>query len=308
MILPTIGLMGSAVLPLDSLNILAPYWVVAGGAGLCSVGVSSFVRGKSRIDGWASVFGLVYYLIFAVILFGPLGEQAASVAFAKEAPAIKLIAFNIRKTNKHTAQAAKWILIQSPDIVLLFEADLEGATLTRLLRPNYPFQYDCRGDGRCSTIVLSRRPATMVNYHATGDTENRKSLSSLTAKFQVSGSAVSITAVHLPRPWPLGDPYPLASQLPDFTDIFDGHRIIAGDFNNPPWTFAMQNLAHDMQLRLASGVARTWPVMSYIPPVLPLDQLYLGKCMRVWSAKVGPELGSDHRPIVAELRIMPCDA
>jgi endonuclease/exonuclease/phosphatase (EEP) superfamily protein YafD len=306
-ILPMIGLMGSVILPLDSLNIFAPYWVAAGCAGLGWVGVSSFVQGQSRIVGWVAVAGLAFYVTFVVIIFGPLRESPSSFAPAKEVSAIKLVSFNVRKTNEHTARAAKWISAQSPDVIVLLEGNLAGTGLARLLRKNYPFQYDCRGDGRCSTVLLSRRPATAINYRATGDTENRKSLSSLTASFLMSGAAVSVTAVHLPRPWPLGEPSILAGQLSDATDIFDGHRIVAGDFNNPPWTFAMQNLAHDMRLTLASGAKRTWPAMLSVPAVLPLDQIYLGNCLQAMSVKTGPDLGSDHLPIIAELRMMTCD-
>lgn len=306
-VLLIMALLGSDVSKLDSVNIASPIWLPVGGIILLWIVVSSFWKNRSVAMGYLASVVLGGYIVFSLILARPFAESGG-YGLPTGRASIKMVVFNAKKDNQSASYAAQWIAAQSPDFVILLEADERGSDIPRLLLADLPHQYDCRGDGGCSTMLLSRRPAKSVRYHARGDTENRKTLSALTANIAIEGRAISVTAVHLPRPWPLGDPRKYMSELAGSTDIFDGARITAGDFNNAPWTFAMQGLAHDMRLRLASGAISTWPTGFAIGTILPLDQIYLGNCIKAVSVSAGPDLGSDHLPVVADLQIEDCNA
>jgi endonuclease/exonuclease/phosphatase (EEP) superfamily protein YafD len=156
-------------------------------------------------------------------------------------------------------------------------------------------------------MILSRQPAQDVWHLSRGDPENRKALSAVTARFVVGGQELPITAVHLDRPWPQGAQERYLGVLNDAVATVGRRGIVAGDFNSAPWTFAMRRMAEAGELSLASGITGTWPADRLPHPLrLPLDQVYIGPCMTRDSVQHGPQLGSDHLPIVTDIIVGDC--
>ena len=302
-----IGIFGIDIAVADSLNIAAPLWVPLGLIASLLIAVNSYRARGFSIKTTFAVGLFCGYLAILILLIQPFLTKTGPENSTHENSILKIISFNLNKNNSSPATAAQWIIKQSPDIIVFLESDREAASVTKLLAPQFPVQYDCRGDGACSTVILLKSPPIEVEYHGKGDTENRKALSAVTAKIRAGDSLLSLTAVHLPRPWPLGEPRKYFNELVSNTDIFDGRRLLVGDFNNVPWSFSIQNLAANMQLRLASGATPTWPVDDVVPSLLALDQLYAGDCVSIISTRVGPPLGSDHLPVITELRVGSCD-
>ncbi|MEH6756666.1 MAG: endonuclease/exonuclease/phosphatase family protein [Parasphingorhabdus sp.] len=305
--LPLIGIFGVDISLADSLNIAAPLWIPVG---LIASLLIAFKGYRARGFSAKMIFeaGLFCgYFAFLILLIQPFLVKTELENNTHENTILKIISFNLNKNNSSPAKAAQWIIKQAPDAIVLLESDREGAKVAKLLARQFPVQYDCRGDGACSTVILLKSPAIEVKYHGVGDTENRKALSAVTAKIWVGDSPLSLTAVHLPHPWPLGEPRKYINELVSNTDIFDGRRLLVGDFNNVPWSFSMQNLAANMRLRLASGAAPTWSAIDAMRPLLALDQVYAGDCVNIISTSVGPPLGSDHLPVITEFWIGTCD-
>lgn len=81
--------------------------------------------------------------------------------------------------------------------------------------------------------------------------------------------------------------------------------VIGGDFNNPPRHGLSRTLAGQMTNcfeEVGWGPGWTFP-SSY--PVLRIDHLLVNKGFRPLHCWVGPEVGSDHRPLMAELAFNP---
>lgn len=70
--------------------------------------------------------------------------------------------------------------------------------------------------------------------------------------------------------------------------------IIAGDFNATPWSSAFA----DIDYKRATGLQPTWP-MRYFG--IPVDQVLVSEHWQVAQSKAGPDIGSDHLPIIAKL-------
>ena len=69
----------------------------------------------------------------------------------------------------------------------------------------------------------------------------------------------------------------------------------------------MRRVAGAGELRLASGPAGTWPAEGLAGGLrLPLDQVYVGPCMARQAVRRGPDLGSDHLPVVTDIVIGDC--
>jgi endonuclease/exonuclease/phosphatase (EEP) superfamily protein YafD len=81
-----------------------------------------------------------------------------------------------------------------------------------------------------------------------------------------------------------------------------GPVIVAGDFNVTRWSSKSASLRHAGLTDASYGKApgATWtrsnPLIS-----IPIDRmLYGGDGMHCDRFEIGPELGSDHRPLIAE--------
>jgi endonuclease/exonuclease/phosphatase (EEP) superfamily protein YafD len=78
--------------------------------------------------------------------------------------------------------------------------------------------------------------------------------------------------------------------------------IVVGDFNATPWSRAMTPL-YEVGLRdtmLGRGFSATW--RREIPMIaIPIDLILIGGRISTQQRWLGPDLGSDHRPVVAEL-------
>ena len=45
----------------------------------------------------------------------------------------------------------------------------------------------------------------------------------------------------------------------------------------------------------------TWPAFLPMPARIPIDHVMTGSGLRVVERTVGPDLGSDHRPVIATI-------
>lgn len=287
---------GGVFAPADSLNIAATVWWLPM---LAALGLMAIVRRRRA----TVLILLAGCLALGAILFAPLLTFPADRA---RAPTIRLVTYNMFRANAQAAEAVDWIVRQDADFVIVLEAAPFHHLALERLRRAYPFAYSCAGRGYCSTMLFSRQAAQDVWPLARGDADNRRALSALTARFDLGDGVLPITAVHLNRPWPLGDQ---ATQLPELADAVAtlGRRgVMAGDFNSSPWTFAMRRTSAIAELKLASGGGGTWPATMPALLRLPLDQVYVGSCITATAVRRGPALGSDHLPLVVDIAVGGC--
>jgi endonuclease/exonuclease/phosphatase (EEP) superfamily protein YafD len=109
-----------------------------------------------------------------------------------------------------------------------------------------------------------------------------------------------LVSVHLHWPWPYRQAEQLHTLLPLFAEL-EGPVVIAGDFNMVRWSAALS------QVRAAARVQNAGPVRaSYAGfgplALLPIDQVLAPQGGRV---RLRPELGSDHRGMLADLHVKP---
>ena len=299
-----LAFLGADIEMLDSINIAAPVWIVLA-LGYLLIRLMIDCRRGRRGSATLTALLAIGYSLFAILIFRPLWSGTGEVAATGDD--FRLVSFNINKDNPDQREVARWIEAQSADFVILLEARDRPGSVSRLLKARYPYQYDCRGDASCSTLILSRVPAVGVTLHAHGDTENRRSISALTARFTRGNDELAITATHMPRPWPMGLQASRLRELAAVATEPGRNQIVVGDFNNVPWTFLMNRLAVDMDLRLLSRAVPSWPTGG-LGAMVPIDNIYGRGCLGVVSLSRGPEIWSDHYPLVMTARTGGCSA
>jgi endonuclease/exonuclease/phosphatase (EEP) superfamily protein YafD len=217
---------------------------------------------------------------------------------------LKIITFNLWKENRNPALAARWIRNQKPDIVVLTEAASHAVGVPAMLSDVLPFRQTCRTGGRCSTLILSRiQPNRSVGL-GTGDIENRKGLSAALMGWSESFGGATVLGVHLARPYPVGAVGGIGDLRREIIGLNRDRLILAGDFNLTRSTFAMRQLLQEANLTEFPHTATTWPTGALGQVAFPLfdfDHIFVGCGWRIRSFERGPDLGSDHFPIVVTI-------
>jgi hypothetical protein len=94
-----------------------------------------------------------------------------------------------------------------------------------------------------------------------------------------------------------------ALAMPRWARTAGGSRlptVVAGDLNATPWSPAFNEL-DDLGLRRATGLAPTWPSALHGISGIPVDHVPASRHWRLVASGREPDLGSDHRPVIARL-------
>ena len=87
-----------------------------------------------------------------------------------------------------------------------------------------------------------------------------------------------------------------------------GPVIVTGDFNAPPASAPVRAYAAaglvDAHAAAGSGFGHTWPegTLPFFVPDVRIDAVWCGGGLVPVHSEVGPDTGSDHRPVLAVLR------
>lgn len=226
---------------------------------------------------------------------------------------LRLITANLGDRVSDGELAATCLASLDVDVIVLQEVgEHHRRLLAEALRPAFPHQR-WHPRGRRGKAVLSRYPITA---DALIDVSPRVTLQRVRIVPEPgSAPAVELLNVQLPATaagmgaWSAGrDPLlAFASQRSD--DV----RILAGDFNTSPWGGLLRELT-DLGFANAfsvtgCGAGCTFPLAGRyrgvpLPPLLRLDHVLVDPGHRVTAAEVAPDLGSDHLPLLVQIRLL----
>lgn len=83
----------------------------------------------------------------------------------------------------------------------------------------------------------------------------------------------------------------------------DSHpAVLAGDLNATPWSNAFHGI-DQMGLRRVTGLLPTWPAAGLGWMGIPIDHVLVSAHWTVVEVSRGPDLGSDHLPVVARIAL-----
>jgi endonuclease/exonuclease/phosphatase (EEP) superfamily protein YafD len=121
----------------------------------------------------------------------------------------------------------------------------------------------------------------------------------------VQGNPIELvlTHVHTPFAGAIHDRHfeALASVRPRLAD----RLAVCGDFNTVPWSESLRNFSSDADLRAIHGrfgLPGTWPAGALLLRV-PIDNCLLSDGVAVADSRVGPDIGSDHLPLIVDLAL-----
>ncbi len=126
------------------------------------------------------------------------------------------------------------------------------------------------------------------------------------AKIEVNGTTVTFAGAHLARPFYPKLQYADVVTLADFVRHQTGPLIVAGDFNLTPWTDKLTGFTQATGLERYNTFQFTWPLHFDGIDVLPFvatDNVFASPHFAKIATQAGPRLGSDHRPVIADIAL-----
>jgi len=79
--------------------------------------------------------------------------------------------------------------------------------------------------------------------------------------------------------------------------------IVVGDLNATPWSNAFSGLGHAGLLR-ATGLKPTWPAIGLGWMGIPIDHVLVTPHWSVMERQIGPNIGSDHLPVMVRIGLI----
>lgn len=256
---------------------------------------------------WSRTVAHAVILSIWLWLFGHL-LVAPQAPAAPRGPTLRVLGFNLGAGVAAHEQILELLRSVQADVVLLQELTLdEEGALGRDLVDLYPHR-DLHGLGIDGLGVFSRFPLLECELFRLDSRRPYQRVVLDSPKARTAILNVHPSLLHLlAGPWsPVGgDLEQLAQQT-----VADSPALLAGDFNateNMQLAAQLQSVGLSDAFREAgSGLGLTFPVfLRYrglpIPPAVRIDYVWTSAAFLCRSARVLPDAGSDHYPLLVEL-------
>lgn len=270
-----------------------PQYLALSAAGALVLGVA----GRRRV---AAALGLCA-LVNAVVLWPYLVPGARSSPEPRSALA-KALLVNVQTGNRDHGAVRALIAREAPDVIVLLEVDRTWLAALADLHRSHPFNVTSPRDDNFGIALFSRHPCLRCEVVPLGDA----GLPAVIGEF-ATGERFTVVGVHLVPPVGAGLARLQAEQFRALTERLanvKGPTLLLGDFNATPWSPRLDALLDGTRLRDAARgrwLWRTWPVG--MPPLgIPIDHALHSPGVTVVQHRRGPDVGSDHFPVIVGFR------
>ncbi len=269
-------------------------------AALVATAIAAAVR-RAALADLVGLIALVNLIVVAPALSG----------FRTSAPAgairLRVLAANVLTQNRDRVTLARLIERTGADVVVLLEVDRGWLDDLAPALTGYPARVEAPRTDNFGVAIYARTPFTRSRIVDVGHEVP-------VAVVELAPAAGGLTVIGA-HPVPPVSSTALALQRTQLDAIAalaaaaTGPCLLIGDLNATPWSAAFQRVVARSGLRDSRrgfGVQATFPSrLGWFG--IPIDHALVSPDLAVVDRRVGPPIGSDHRPIVIELAIGPSD-
>jgi endonuclease/exonuclease/phosphatase (EEP) superfamily protein YafD len=229
-------------------------------------------------------------------------QGGAEEATAGASRFLRVVTFNVWNENDRIDDIAKFLSDTDADLVVMQEMTADKwSKLRESLGSRYPYTI-----GDVGLVILSKHKIIENGRVDRGGFEPWNSLMLRWAVIEVNGTTVKFAGVHLARPFYPKLQYADVLTLVDFVRHQTGPLIVAGDFSLTPWTDKLRGFSEATGLKRYNSFHFTWPLhvrALTLPPFVAIDHVFASPGFAKIETRVGPRLGSDHRPVIADIAL-----
>jgi endonuclease/exonuclease/phosphatase (EEP) superfamily protein YafD len=216
---------------------------------------------------------------------------------------LRLLVLNVQTGNHEYAQVASLIARTDPDVVGLTELTPAWANGLRTALEPYRSRRLEPQDGAYGIGLYSKLPlaaAGIERFPADGPP-------TVVATVTVAGEPVDLVLTHVHTPFAGAIHDRQLQALGEARPRLGSRLAVCGDFNAVPWSGPLRHFADTTELRTIHGgygLGGTWPAGAAVLR-LPIDNCLISEGLTALDRRVGPNVGSDHLPLIVELGLAP---
>lgn len=219
---------------------------------------------------------------------------------------LRILLANVYTGNRDHAAVARMLRAEAPDVVVLQEVDTVWLEALGANRAEYPHRVEeVRGDN-FGLVLWSRFPLSAARIERI----DASGVPTIVARISAPIGVCQLIAAHLLPPAG-GQRSRLRDEgLAGLARIAAGQAVpvvVVGDLNCTPWSPRFVDLLREGRLRDtgAQEILRpSWPAALGVFGI-PLDHCLVGPGLRVHARRIGPRIGSDHRPLIVDFSLTP---
>jgi endonuclease/exonuclease/phosphatase (EEP) superfamily protein YafD len=288
-----IGLLARWLPALDIINNGLPF-LLAGT--LIVVMLAAFAR-SGLLTVLALLLAIVNCTHFTLAL-----EGGAQDAAPRAQRFLRVVTFNVWHPNDRIEDIAKFLSDTDADLVVMQEMTSgHWSRLRAMLGSRYPYSLGDEG-----LVVLSKYKIAEDGRVDRGGMPPWASLILRFGKIEVNGTQVTLAGTHLARPFYPELQYADLLALVSFVRQQHGPLILAGDFGMTPWSDKLRGFTEATGLKRYNTFHFTWPLHARgltLLPFVAIDNVFASPDFANIATRVGPRLGSDHRPVIADIAL-----
>lgn len=253
--------------------------------------------------GWNAFDLLPWYFPDPARFESPASQSVQNPQKPQPASSLKILMSNMLFNNHDTTRLEQLIQSEKPDVVIVQELSPSHLALMDRLKKQYPHSLQDVFQPAFGLGIWSRLPLASKQEVFLGPSQ----IPSIYAAINWNGEKLHLLTTH---PYP---PVNIVSfqernaqylELVKFLKRHNGAQVLIGDLNVTPWSPYYRQLERDSGLRNARrgfGLLPSWP--SHFNPLMriPIDHALVSPSLNVTDFKLGPDLGSDHLPIILSL-------
>lgn len=259
-------------------------------AWFCVACIAWFSQSSKRL-AYAAMAGCLLFTGYWAFPRIPVAQNHVA-----EGKGIRIVWANLWHKHEVVESFVDWIdqLESQPDVIGVAEVHLSESLA--LLRERFPYGLSDPGSG---LALFSRvEPVEQSSLLVSG------ARPILRMALPIGENTLEVVAAHALVPVGVGHQLTfdrLAKHLADSLDT-----VFIGDLNASPWSREYSGLLKQAEMRDArrgQWPQATWHSAGWAPVRLPIDHVLTRGRVEVLQFRVGSNIGSDHRPLVVDLKV-----
>lgn len=198
--------------------------------------------------------------------------------------------------NKHFEAAARMLVSEKPNIIMLSEVTVAWKRRLDGLLSEYPYRMAETKYG--GVAIYSKLPLKDTKVFYVG-TIHRPGIH---ATVEWNGRDIELLNVHTATPFKFAWRNEELNDMAERADDAGEMLVLGGDLNCSPWSSYFEKLLVKGRLQDTEQGFGAWPTWSthYLLPLIPIDHC-LTRGFRCTERKVLGKIGSDHLPVLVRL-------
>ena len=230
---------------------------------------------------------------------------------------LRILSLNVNTQNQSYSQVLSLVRREKPDVAVFMEINEAWVKQLNSLNDILPNTVANANPYNLGIAVYSKRKLENASVEFFGATNNPTIVGNLT----INGQVVSLIGTHPPPPKPgllFQTRNKQLDQISQYIKSRSNTVVMVGDLNITMWSRYYKRFISTTRLKNARqgfGTLPTWPTKTNYPPYsripslvtwllsIPIDHCLISPDIKVVNIRTGPNVGSDHRPLITDLII-----